>query len=384
MDVAPQPLTSPKRILYVIALSWWGGAQKYVYDLATYTHAQGHTVEVVTGAGELADRLEAEGIAVTRVAAFQRDISLSAEIDAYKAISERIKTFKPDIVHGNSSKSGFLAVLAARLHGVRRIIFTAHAWAFTEKRGPVFKAVFWLAHYITVLLSDVTICVSEAVRRGARHMPFVRRKLTVIYNGVAQVSFLSQEEARNALIPHASEAVWIGTISELHSNKNLETMLRGFARIAKTHPNSLLAIIGGGDEHTALAELADTLDITARVHFCGHRPDAARYLHAFSIFALSSRTEALGYVLLEAGLAALPTVATDVGGIPEIVKHEETGLLFPVEDDEALARALDRYLSDTALRGAMASSLNAHVEHSFSKAQMLTQTLALYVPPKYS
>jgi glycosyltransferase involved in cell wall biosynthesis len=209
-------------------------------------------------------------------------------------------------------------------------------------------------------------------------MPLVQNRLTVIHNGVTAGACLPREEGRLLLAPHVSFPIWIGTIAELHPNKRLDTLIRAFANLADVYPDVNLMIMGGGQERVMLEELVRALDLDSRVRLRGHVENASAYLDALDIFVLPSRTEALGYVLLEAGLAGLPVVASDVGGIPEIIEDGRTGMLFPSGDVDALEAALRAYLESPELRARMGDALKEHVQMHFSKERMVRDTLALY------
>jgi glycosyltransferase involved in cell wall biosynthesis len=376
MEVASSP--APLRVLYFIPIAWWGGSQRYVFDLAHAAQAAGHEVVVVTGEGELPERLREASIPVITRSVFSRGINASTEHSFFSEILRITQDFKPDIIHSNNSKGGLMGTLAGRLAGVRHVYFTAHGWAFTEARPLWQRVIFWLAQYVTVVLTDRIICVSQNVYEHARRMPFMKSKLALIPNGIDDIELLPRHEARMHLAPTFTADRWIGSIAELHPNKDVPTLVRAFALIAKRYPDTVLAIIGEGEERARIEPLIASLGLTDRVALCGHVPHAARYLSAFDIFVLPSRTEALGYALLEAGMAGLAAIGSDVGGIPEILQPDKTGLLFPVGNAPALSEALSSYLNDPGLRENMGKALRAHVEANFSKKEMLRKTLALY------
>lgn len=371
-------VTPKQRILYIVTLAWWGGSQRYVFDVAQAAKEQGHTVAVMTQEGELTDRLIASGIEVLIVPEFERNVDVLVEVRAFFRVFNFIRSFRPDVLHVNSSKAAGIGGLSARILGVPRIIFTAHGWAFNENRPNWQKAIIWLAHYATILLADTTICVSKSIAHGARNMPLIQNRLIVIHNGVEAGACLTREEARFLLAPHISFPIWIGCVAELHPNKRLDTLVRAFANIADAYPDVTLMLIGGGSERVMLEELVRHLDLESRVRLRGHMENASAYLAALDIFVLPSRTEALGYVLLEAGLAGLPVAASNVGGIPEIVEDGRTGMLFPSGDVESLETSLRAYLESPELRLRMGRALKEHVEMHFSKERMVRSTLSLY------
>lgn len=371
-------VTRKRRILYVITKSSWGGAQRYVFDMAVGAQGAGYEVLVATGGeGELVERLAAEGINVRVLSKLKRDIDLFAEISTAFMLSKVIREFRPDVLHGNSSKSG-LAMFVARLLFVPRIIFTSHGWAFNEDRPNWQKSIIWFFHFLTILFSHITICVSKAIQKDTENMPLSKKHTVVIHNGVEEHTLLSRKDARLMLAPHVSFPLWIGTIAELHPTKQLPILIRAFAQIAEQHADAMLMIMGEGQERVALETLVRDLALEDRIRLRGHVAQAASYLCALDLFVLPSRSEALAYVLLEAGLAELPVIASNVGGIPEIIIENETGVLVPSGDVDALASSMNHLLSDPIERRRLASAHKERVVRHFRTKDMVERTLALY------
>ncbi|KND47962.1 MAG: Glycosyltransferase [Parcubacteria bacterium C7867-004] len=367
------------RILYVITKANWGGAQRYVFDMAIGANEAGHEVLVVSGAGgELTKRLKEAGIPVAFIGTMTRDIHIGSEIDAFRELFRIVRQFRPDIIHGNSSKAGGLAAIAGRLAGIERVMFTAHGWAFNEDRPAIQKAVIAAFHYLTVLLCHRTICVSEALARDTEWMPFASSRIRVVQNGIDEEPLLPREEARTRLAPGFEKALWIGTIAELHPTKQLHVLINAFARLQERQNEVGLVIMGEGDERELLTTQIEERGLTSSVVLCGHVPNASVHLSALDIFALPSRSEGLGYVLLEAGLAKLPAVASNVGGIPEIIRDKESGILVPSGDSTALTDALELLVSNERLRTELGHALYERVIRVFPKAKMVRETLALY------
>lgn len=373
-----------KKALFLITKSNFGGAQRYVRDLAVGLPKDQFDVVVALGqSGPLEAKLREAGIRVLSLPSLQRDISIQKEWRAYQEISEMIKAERPDIFHINSSKAGALGALAGRLHGVPNIIFTAHGWAFNEDRPYWQKLVLKFIHYVTVLLSHHTIAVSIEVLKQM-DWPGAARKITVIYNGREVENLMAKDEARAALIerePRLStypDDLWTMTIAELHPIKRHEAVIETIGEIAKTHPNLRHLIIGAGQEEKYLRDLIDVLGLEDHVFMLGNVNEAARYLKAADIFILASRSEALPYVVLEACSAGVPTIATRVGGIPEIIENEKSGLLIPPLDNRALENAIKRLILDENLRASLQNGAKERSEQ-FRFDKTLTETIALYL-----
>ena len=173
-----------KKILFVITKSNWGGAQQYVFTLATHFSKQGNAVTVVLGGtgdtgapvGLLAERLKQHGIPTIFLTSFARDISLVHDIRSFFELHKIISSIRPDILHVNSSKAGGIGALAGRIAGVKNVIYTAHGWAHREARNPLSKLLLWFISWVTILLSHKTIAVSEFDYHDSPTL-FSRRKI---------------------------------------------------------------------------------------------------------------------------------------------------------------------------------------------------------------
>lgn len=362
-----------KKILLVITKGNQGGAQRYVYDLARSLPQRGYETVVAIG-GESGSWLQnactALGIRTVTLTSVARDVSVSQDSASLGALVTLFKQERPDIVHLNSSKIGLLGAVAARLTGVPRIIFTAHGWAYNEKRSLVMRITFWLAHAVSMFLVDVTIANSAATARRAP----IKWKLTAVPLGIENVQFLSKAEARAALAIDPNTTIY-GSVAELHKNKGLDVLIDAVPYMAL---NAHVFIIGGGEKRAALIAKMTARKLKDRVTLAGHKDDAAELLKAFDIYVQPSRTESAGYALLEAGLAGLPVVATQVGGIPEIIEDGVTGLLVPPENPRALANALQKLVDDPTLAARYGTALKARVEKDFTLGRMISATIAVY------
>lgn len=299
-----------KKVLLVVTKANWGGAQRYVYDLAT--HLAGYEVAVAHGApGRLTDLLAKAGIPTHPIAALQRDVSLTADLKGLWELYRLFKKERPAVVHLNSSKAAGLGALAARLSGVPRIVFTAHGWPFWERRNPLALALIWLMSWVTALFAHRVICISDYDLRVARAMPGVWGKAVRIYNGIAPIELGDGAAVRGAFPPGARIT---GTVGELTRNKNQQALIEEARRRKDMH----VAIVGEGELRHELEQLIKKYRLEERVKLFGFMP-AADVLKGFDVFALPSLKEGLPYVLIEAKMAGLPIVANRVGGVGEVL-----------------------------------------------------------------
>jgi glycosyltransferase involved in cell wall biosynthesis len=379
-------MVARKKILFVITKSNFGGAQRYIYDLATATAKAGYSVTVACGgSGPLVSKLTAAKVR-TLPLPIRNEASVATLFKTAKQLYRLFEEERPDVVHLNSSLVGVAGAFSARLIGVHRIIFTAHGWAFNEERSLFQKTVLRILYWLTILLCTQTIAVSEAVRQQMCSFPFIGRKMTVVHNGVRAESYLSRDEAL-ATLAEGNETLTkaigegtpvVGTIAELHPIKGLHFLLEAASRMRSSGKRFIVVIMGEGVERRKLEEEIRESGLENTVFLLGHIDNAPRYLAGFDIFVLPSVSEGLGYTLLEAGLAPLPIIASNVGGIPEVIRNGGSGILIPPRSAEKLTEALSLLLDDASLRSALSSELKKTVEGSFSLEQMVSRTTALY------
>jgi len=356
----PPPLAPGKsyRIAYVITKSNFGGAQRYVYDLATHMPPDAEAV-VICGKGQgigieeglLVAKLAEAGVRTTVLPELSRDIGIM-DIAAFYKLWKIIRAENPCVLHLNSSKAGGLGALAGRLARVPIIIFTAHGWPFNESRNAVWRAFAWFASVLTILLSTKVICVSTYDRSQFRGW-FFSKKLVGIRNALPPGNYVDRDAARVDLVPHGNlykDDIWLGFIGELNRNKNVSLALKAVAKVLQAGINIFFAVVGDGEDRLALEDEMRELKIDQNVRFLGFISDAPKLMKAFDIFVLPSRKEGMPYVLLEAERAGVPIIASAVGGIPEIIHDGDNGLLFQSENLEQLTAALMRLCKDQELR----------------------------------
>src|SRR3989338_2585314 len=271
-----------KKILYIITKGTWGGAQRYVFDLATSLPQGEFEAGVVLGGnGLLAKKLAAKNIQTLAIPTLQRDISLLKDIGTFFVLLRIFKSERPNIIHLNSSKAAALGALAARIAGIRRIIFTVHGWPFNEKRGRFWRSCTWLVSYLTALLSTEVTVITSLDFKQAKAMPLVSEKTHLIPNGITMPEFLSREEAREKLLLPQNSLV-IGSLGELTQNKGYPELVTVASKLLQEGQDFLLAIIGEGEARATISDqILKNPVLNGRVILLGFQEDARAYLNAF-------------------------------------------------------------------------------------------------------
>ncbi|HRH26072.1 MAG TPA: glycosyltransferase family 4 protein [Candidatus Paceibacterota bacterium] len=372
-----------RKILFVITKSNFGGAQRYVFELATELHQQkSEEFEICVafgGSGLLKEKLGVAGIGTIEIKGLERDIGIFKDLKAFFSLLSILRKERPDIIHLNSSKAGLLGVLAGRIARIQKIVFTGHGWAFNQKRSWIMSTILKACYVVIISLCHKVIAVSQKTKEDVLQLPFINeQKIIVIHNGIPQQELLSKETAREKLLSHtpghvptSPETLWIGTLAELHPRKGLDILINSLTNVSRPFH---AWIIGAGESKDSLIELATTTRLQDKVSFTGFISNASALLPAFDIFILPSRDEALPYVLLEAGAASLPTIATAIAGVPEIIEHNKTGILIPPENIGELTRAIDALCTNPE-RSQFGMNLRTTILERFSLTGMVERTI---------
>jgi len=377
-----------KKIIFVITKSNWGGAQRYVYDLSTSLPNDEYDVIVATGGKKtLYHKLKDAGIKVHEIPGMDRDFNIASEFRALFFLYSLFRKEKPDIIHLNSSKAG-LGALAGRLARVKRIVFTMHGLAINELRPRYQKVLIRAAYFITLILCHKTITVSKALKKQAEeNFSIAAKKVTAIHNGTSSPKFDSRHDARAKLISTTTKVTpdiklasfSIGTISELHPIKGHAHLLHGFRdALYRSALPLYLFIVGDGQDKTIIQNRINDLRLNDNVFMCGHIDNAPTIMKAFDILTLPSISEGLPYVLQEAGHANLPVIASNVGGIPEIIENNKTGILVAPESSTEIAEAILKLVYEPHTRNTISANLHKKITTEFTLEQMVAETAKIY------
>lgn len=378
------------RILYVITQGELGGAQIYVETLAKAARARGDEVIVATNKNNdkhLRSTLEPSGVIIWPLGHLVQPISPWHDCMAVFELAKLYQNTKPDIIHLNSSKAGvvgsFAAVWTRLLYKIEfRLIYTAHGWVFNEPMLAVKKWLYILLEKITVPIKDKIICVSEFDRQiGVKSRIASATKLITIHNGVDPntINLLPRTESLIALgLSGFNNELILCAISNFYPAKGLNYLLEAVKILKEQNIACRLVIIGEGTLRPQLEQQIKELHLERHVILAGRLNQASRYLSAGDIAVMSSVKEGLPYFPLEAMAAKMPVVATNVGGLPEIIDDGITGYIVPAKNPIALAKKISLLASNPQLRQQMGEAGYARAKEKFSKEEMIEKTFATY------
>ncbi len=365
-------LLSKPKLLYIITKSNWGGAQKYIFDLATSAIKNDFDIYVMVGGnGELIERLEQENVKVIRSKFLKNSLSPYHAIKMFFEIYKVVGSEDFKIVHINSSIASVLGSIVCRILNVKTI-FTTHGWPFNENRPRIVKIIFRYLMLLTVYISNRTIAVSQNIASGLRAPNFIQNKIELIYLGAEKIKSKNLPK-----LSTGSSITHIVSVGELNRNKNHISFIKIMRHIKGIHYH----IIGqNSGELAKIEELIKINKLEKKVTIYGHIKSVSSIMSQFDMFLLPSHTEALGYVVIEALQQGLPVIARKVGGVPEIINNLPHSTLY--EKDSELIEIIPRYIEVNKKLNSISVDDDKQVfwhNEKFSKENMIEKTKAIYL-----
>lgn len=357
-------------ILHVVAPARFGGLEAVLRALASGHARRGHSVRVAAVVSPSAERhplieaLTRDGVATTVL-----QIGARGYLAERRAVGALCDKMKPNVVHTHGFRPDVVDGQVARRAKIP-VVSTCHGFIEGDLRGRLYQTLQRRA----LRSFDAVIAVSESIATRLRAAKVDDCIIHLVPNAFSSSrDMLSREAARAELGISAGPIIgWVGRLS---TEKGPDLALEAFARI--TDLRARLVMIGDGRERVALHRQAASLGVAARVSWCGSVADAGRLFTAFDVFFLSSRTEGTPIALLEAMAAAVPIVATRVGGIPQVL-DSSCALLVAAGDAGEMATALTRALADAPAAQARAMAARARLEERFAVDTWLERHEAIY------
>lgn len=372
------PVTRP-RVLHILTQLELGGAQLNTLASVEDQVRRGYDARLVAAPGTLAEEASRRlGDRWISCPALVRPVAPLRDVDAYRVLREICRRFRPHIVHTHSSKAGILGRWAAHRAGVPVILHTAHGWGFHRGQSRAAYEAFRWAERLAASWTRRLIVVADSDRAAGRAAGVGNPgQYLTIRSGVSlDVASLLASRARTRVewgIPEdAILAVWVGNFKAQKAPLIMARVVR--AALAEC-PTLHILIVGDGPLRAAVAS---AIDGVPRATLCGWQIEAARILAASDILLNTSLHEGLPRVVLEACALGVPSVATAVDGIPEILDDGVTGFLTAPGDVLALTDGLMRLARDAALRARCGVAARAAFRSEFRLSTMLDQLDALY------
>ncbi len=288
-----------------------------------------------------------------------------------RALSCYIREREIQIVHTHILRSDLVGAAAARLAHGPILFSTKHNIGYIPGQpGWLYRS---LAYWPTMVLPDQIVTVSEALQRIlVQRLHMSPERVTTIHNSIDVERFYAPElrSITRADLGIATDATVITFIGRLVEGKGLSDLLNVLQTVQQTDPHIVALIVGDGPLRASLQALAEALEIQQNVIFTGHRADIPAILAATDLFVLPSESEGLPQSVMEAMAAGKAIVASHVGGVPELIERDRTGLLTPPKDRAALTSAIARLIRSPDLARKLGHQARAHAQMNFGIGRM--------------
>lgn len=359
------------KIIYLITGLGGGGAEKVVVDLALRMENLGHQVKIAYLKGEVVVNPQTDRIELIYLGLE----NLKQAKLAYNNYKQLLDRFEPDVVHAHMVHANIFARISRKFRPIKKLICTAHS----NNEGGKARM---LAYRLTHQLSEITTNVSQSASLSFEHLGAVPKNgIITVYNGINLDKFNYDSSAREALIQELNldkESVLLLAVGRFHKAKDYPNLLKAFAKIKQNNSlKAVLLIAGDGEERRNIEYLITSLALHENVHLLGRRDDIPKLMSAADIFVLSSAFEGFGLVVAEAMACQTFVVATDCGGVNEVMGN--TGICCLSQNSEQLASALIHAieLPQTAIQENNLRALK-HVQDHFDLNLIEKKWLTLY------
>ena len=347
-----------------------GGITSYVTGLSAGLCHKGHRVIVVSGGGDAAGILAKTGARHVRM-----DIRVKSEAHpkvyfVLPVLARLVQEEQIDIIHAQTRVTQVMAYFLSRATGVP-FVSTCHGFF----RPRWFRRSFpcW---------GQGTIAISHGVwEHLTGDFKLDPQRVRLVPNGIDLSRFIFTDD----VLRRQKRVQWsieggpiIGIITRLSSVKGIDVLIRAMPDVLAAFPHARLMIVGQGPEEQNLKALVHQSGLEKNILFKPIAQSTADILPVFDVFVMPSRQEGLGLAVMEAMACGIAVVVSDVGGLPDLVKNGQTGLLAPAGDSVALAKRIKEILGDPALASRMAHAARALIEREFSAGRMIDATLGFY------
>jgi glycosyltransferase involved in cell wall biosynthesis len=361
------------RVVEILATGSNGGAQEHLFSLLTRLDPSRYDASVVAlSNGSSVRKLQRARIPVLVIDTPDDGVAVGA-------LAAHLAEVRPDVIHNHMFRAetvGTRAAIALDEIGHRRpyIVSTVHSSRVRSAadREDVRRLTPEMDHLIAV-----SKAILEKIDAEGRN---VGVPISLIYNGVDLDRYAPQEPCSTLRDEYGMEpgSMVVGVVARLEPEKGHPTLLEAWPQVLRAVPDAYLLVVGEGSQREALEEQARALRIAHRVVFTGRRDDVPAVTAALDVAVLPSYREAQGLSVLEAMALARPVVASNVGGIPEMIDDGVTGLLVPPHDAPALAAALTRLLTDERYAQLLARRGHDTVHERFCIEEMVRAISAIY------
>lgn len=373
------------RVAHIITRLCKGDAQENTFHTVRLHNRDRYEVDLISGTntgeeGNLEPEAEAEGIEIIREPNLLREVDPAGDFRALRGLTRRLKQNHYDIVHTHTSKAGFIGRLAAHYAKVPVVIHTPHGNIFDGYFSPLKTLVYTILERRAAKWADRIIeltdgGIEEYLAQGIGTPDLY----TTIFSGIDLAPYETRDTDCARIrqeLGATDDTLLIGGVGCLEPIKGFAYFIEAAAKLVNKHPHIQFVHAGTGALETKFKEFAEPLG--DRFHFLGLRNDIPALMAALDLLVVPSVNEGMGRVVLEAGAAGTPAIASDVGGLPEVVLDGKTGLIVPPKDPTAISEAIEVLIDNPDWLTQYGAAAREFVVPDFSLENMVKHIEELY------
>lgn len=355
------------KLLLICTNSDLAGAPVHVRDLVLGLREKNWDISVIFGPeGEVSRQLREKGVAVFHIPNLKSNYNILDDLKAALALRRIMNILKPDLLHCHSTKAGMIGRVLGKLYSVPTI-YTVHGWGFGDNRSRLKSFLLRQVEKFLVRKTTRYIAVSEFDRKlGEQSLGIQADLIDTIYNGTVSttVNRDNVEGTHLIMVARTAQQKDHATFMQALSSAQFETV----------------SFVGAGTDKSAFKDTAKALmgENFSKARFIGSTEHVIQYLRKSTVFVLTSNYEGLPISIIEAMSIGLPVIATDVGGVSELVKHQQTGFLVEKGNVEQVKQAIDFLSSNPELAWEMGLEGRTRFEAFFALENCVRSTETVY------
>lgn len=310
-----------------------------------------------------------------------REISLKDDLNSFMEMKKLIKGVNPDIVHLHSSKAGVLGKIASYLNKIP-CIYNAHGWSFSMNVSDKKKKVYSLIEKYTSLFCDKIVNISEYEHNLAKQYNIASdKKMITIHNGIDIEKYEKSNYSRKDTLEELGipqECFIVGMVARISEQKDPIKFIEIAKEVCSVIENAYFVLVGDGELREQVNKLITKYDLKDRVKITGWVNDVNKYISAFDIGILTSRWEGFGLVLTEYMAAKKPIIASNIGGIPELIEDNYNGILVDINDTDKFIKSIIELKYNSTLKHKYVENSSCILENKFNIKTVVERHNKLY------
>jgi len=365
------------RIMHIVQCP--GGVENYISMLLKYMDRDSYE-QILICSQDYKKENFTDLVDVFETVEMGREISFQKDIVAIYKIRKLIKKYQPQIVYMHSSKAGGVGRIA-NLFIKNKVIYNPHGWAFNIIGSQIKKFIYINIEKGLSAVTDSIVTVSKFEKEIAVHNSIcAESKLKVIYNGIDIQSFKNTKGSftiNRGDLKIPKDAYVIGIVGRISRGKSVDTFLESAKLIKEQIPLAFFIIVGDGEDREEIESLIIKNELSESVFITGWVTNPLEYIRLFDQAMLLSKWEAFGLVLAEYMISSKPIIATNVGGIPELITNDENGILVSVDNVKKIVEASVKIYKNNAFKEMIVGKSLLKVEKKFDAKRVAEENSEL-------